>query len=279
MNGFLGAIAARTLGGPSALTPRRAARFEVVGCNDAVPLPGDVRESMAWGREADTLDYSAGAARQQLASGFYYLTVKSPQTANTSRHVLLVSDMNVTLKTSDDEALVWVTDLQTGQPVAGVTVDVYDRNGDVVGSGTTDADGVSYASIGRQDPWSSLMVIASSLALLAVCLGTYTATSLDLPERARETGTLRAVGFLHYTLLRVMAARGIGGPLDDEATDGDGRETLEAIRTSAGDNLGCGPAELRTTMTSDLDPAWRPGGVRPDTSTGAALLQALLNER
>ena len=32
-------------------------------------------------------------------------------------------------------------------------------------------------------------------------------------------------------------------------------------------------------MTSDLDPAWRPGGVRPDASTGAALLQALLNER
>ncbi|HOU29006.1 MAG TPA: response regulator [Thermoleophilia bacterium] len=79
--------------------------------------------------------------------------------------------------------------------------------------------------------------------------------------------------------LRVMAARGIGGPLDDEATDGDGRGTLEAIRTAAGDDLGWGPAELRTTMTSDLDPAWRPGGVRPDTSTGAALLQALLNER
>ena len=65
MNGFLGAIAARTLGGPSALTTRRAARFEVVGRNDAGPLPGDARESIDWGREADTLDYSVGAARQQ----------------------------------------------------------------------------------------------------------------------------------------------------------------------------------------------------------------------
>lgn len=65
MNDYLDVIAARTLGGPSALTPRRAARFETVGRNDAGPLPGDDRESIAWGRESDALDYSASAARQQ----------------------------------------------------------------------------------------------------------------------------------------------------------------------------------------------------------------------
>lgn len=69
----------------------------------------------------------------------------------------------------------------------------------------------SYASRDNQilKDLNSLMVITSSLALLAVCLGTYTATSLDLTERARETGILRAVGFLHHHLLQAMAVRAV----------------------------------------------------------------------
>ena len=107
-----------------------------------------------------TTTLSAGATGQPLASGFYFMTCKSPQTTVTSRHVLLVSDMNVTLKVSDDEVLAWVTDLQSGQPVAGVDIAVYGGKGGLVGSGSTDADGVSYVAVDKQEPWSAQIVIA-----------------------------------------------------------------------------------------------------------------------
>lgn len=69
----------------------------------------------------------------------------------------------------------------------------------------------SYASRYNQilKDLNSLMVIASNLALLAVCLGTYTATNLDLTERSREVGMLRAVGFLHRHVLQALAARAL----------------------------------------------------------------------
>jgi putative ABC transport system permease protein len=53
----------------------------------------------------------------------------------------------------------------------------------------------------------SLMIIGSSLALLAVTFGTYNSTSLGIIERSREIGILRAVGFSHKTLVNILGAR------------------------------------------------------------------------
>ena len=63
--------------------------------------------------------------------------------------------MNLTLKHTSDEALVWVTDLATGKPVAGQPVSLYgppasrrqgppagDATGTLIGSASTDADGL-----------------------------------------------------------------------------------------------------------------------------------------
>jgi putative ABC transport system permease protein len=56
---------------------------------------------------------------------------------------------------------------------------------------------------------SSLMNICSSLALLAVCFGTYTSTNLSLTERSREIGILRAIGFPHNSLSGLLGLRAI----------------------------------------------------------------------
>ena len=56
---------------------------------------------------------------------------------------------------------------------------------------------------------SSLMNICSSLALLAVSFGTYTSTNLSLTERGREIGILRAIGFPHNSLGRLLGLRAI----------------------------------------------------------------------
>jgi len=53
----------------------------------------------------------------------------------------------------------------------------------------------------------SLMIIGSSLALLAVTFGTYNSTSLSIIERSREIGILRAVGFSHKTLVNILGVR------------------------------------------------------------------------
>ena len=69
----------------------------------------------------------------------------------------------------------------------------------------------AYASLYNQllKDIDSLMSITSSLALLAVCLGTYTSTNLDLAERAREIGILRAVGFSHDDILKTLSIRAV----------------------------------------------------------------------
>jgi ABC-type antimicrobial peptide transport system permease subunit len=53
----------------------------------------------------------------------------------------------------------------------------------------------------------SLMLIAGWLALLAVVFGTFSTTNLSLVERAKEIGTLRAIGFSHNTIRGFLLAR------------------------------------------------------------------------
>ena len=82
-----------------------------------------------------------------LPVGGYLLTTASPQItergAFANRHVLVVSPYNLLLKRTDREALVWATDLKTGQPVAGLALTLYDGGKRVLGRATTDAEGVA----------------------------------------------------------------------------------------------------------------------------------------
>lgn len=86
-----------------------------------------------------------------LPPGLYLLDANSPQLpANygpyARRHILVVSNINLTLKTSASEALVWATDYRSGQPVPNVPLKFYSWDNRQIGAATTDANGVARVS-------------------------------------------------------------------------------------------------------------------------------------
>ena len=64
-----------------------------------------------------------------LDPGIYFLQVESPETnewdGQPRQHLLLVQSANIALKFSQDTALAWVSDMESGEPVAGVPVIFY----------------------------------------------------------------------------------------------------------------------------------------------------------
>ncbi|GAB4407588.1 MAG: hypothetical protein Kow00106_00470 [Anaerolineae bacterium] len=96
-----------------------------------------------------------------LPPGVYYLELRSPETdardQGPQQHVLLVQSVNITLKFSQDTALAWVTDLQSGDPVAGAPVIFYNRDFNPIARALTGPDGLATATIPRlQDLYTTL---------------------------------------------------------------------------------------------------------------------------
>lgn len=92
------------------------------------------------------IEVSEGGER--LAPGFYLLDVTSPdispdQFYYTNRHLLAVSQYNVTLKTWTDEVMAWVTDLRTGRPAANISLTFYTYDGRDLGSATSGTNGIA----------------------------------------------------------------------------------------------------------------------------------------
>ncbi len=56
-----------------------------------------------------------------------------------------ITDLGVTLKTSPDTTLIWVTSLQNGEPKANVNVELKDQTNRTLWSGSTDANGLAWA--------------------------------------------------------------------------------------------------------------------------------------
>ncbi len=79
-----------------------------------------------------------------LPPGLYLVQVDSPDISYRSRNtrLLVSSDVNVTVKASATEVLVWAVDLRTRQPAGFVTVRVYDEKGARIANGETDANGL-----------------------------------------------------------------------------------------------------------------------------------------
>lgn len=117
------------------------------GTNDEyfidVRIPGQVTEVQI---------PQAFADGDALAPGVYYLTVSAPELDDRyfrHLHFLVVADTNLTVKLGMDNVFVWATDVASGQPVAGVSIDLFNTRNERVGQVTTDADGVGQVSIPR----------------------------------------------------------------------------------------------------------------------------------
>ncbi len=93
------------------------------------------------------------ASGDALAPGLYLLEASSPETVNAGfdpqRHFLMVSTASVVVKSAIDSVTVWVTDVDTGEPVANAPLTIYDRDNGQVGTGTTDADGLLRLDVPR----------------------------------------------------------------------------------------------------------------------------------
>ena len=103
-----------------------------------------------------------------LPPGLYYLEVSSPEVRERewwepSHHIVVVSRIHLTLKLGNREALIWATDLATGQPEARLDLSLLGPDGSTLASGTTDADGVFQAELDPLSPeevWQPYTVVA-----------------------------------------------------------------------------------------------------------------------
>ena len=77
-----------------------------------------------------------------------------------SRHMQLVTDLNMTLKAGQRDSLVWVTDLATGRPVPGLEVILFEEDdGSQLGIVTTDNNGIARLDLGKP-PYRTSIVAA-----------------------------------------------------------------------------------------------------------------------
>lgn len=83
----------------------------------------------------------------KLAEGIYVIRVSSPETSGVETMPIVVSSANVITKWTASDLLVWMVDMQTGAPLAGVAFDVLNQGAAPVGSGTTDSDGIARLSV------------------------------------------------------------------------------------------------------------------------------------
>jgi uncharacterized protein YfaS (alpha-2-macroglobulin family) len=83
-----------------------------------------------------------------LAPGLYTLRFNlAGANFNTGPILLVSSNVNLTLKLSPTEALVWAVDLRSGLPVSGAGITLYDESGTPLAIGQTDTDGVFQGDI------------------------------------------------------------------------------------------------------------------------------------
>jgi uncharacterized protein YfaS (alpha-2-macroglobulin family) len=97
------------------------------------------------------------ALGKPLPAGIYYLTMDTNEIHHETRvldaRILMEATANLTLKTTTSEAMVWLTDLTSGAPLADAQVQIYDPSFNVIGQGNTDAKGLLHISLPvPQDP-------------------------------------------------------------------------------------------------------------------------------
>ncbi len=141
--------------------------------NDFVPGSADLVRS--WATPVESPRNTSGLVRvdmvdanaEQLPPGIYLLRMSAPEVllydsdARPVQHVFVRSRLNLTLKQTRTEALVWATDLATGAPVPNLPIRFKGQDLDWHGEGQTDSDGV-YLSAARTETelWDSYFAFA-----------------------------------------------------------------------------------------------------------------------
>ncbi|OIO98973.1 MAG: hypothetical protein AUK03_00335 [Anaerolineae bacterium CG2_30_64_16] len=109
-----------------------------------------------------------GEDGQPVGPGMYFLQLTGKgidsRPYDSYRQLLARTDLNVTLKSAEYEALAWVTDLQSGQPVSDVTVR-FTNGADLDLEAVTDQDGVARVTFEQpRQIWDPLLALATTEA-------------------------------------------------------------------------------------------------------------------
>jgi len=106
----------------------------------------------------------------RVPSGFYLLTLGGGGITRDELLVVLSRDA-LLLKTAaagdETQVVAWASRLSTKEPRSGATITIYDDEGNLRASGTTDADGLYVAEIPNADPQSLIAVSAAGTELTA----------------------------------------------------------------------------------------------------------------
>lgn len=115
-----------------------------------------------------------------LPLGMYFLLSEVNQDDYDNRMPMTLAVVNSTVnyKRSDDDILVWVTDMQTGVPLADQEVKIYQQS-NLVASGKTDADGVLRLTLDRSLSNALLVITSESSGKYGVWYNSYAPTQSD----------------------------------------------------------------------------------------------------
>jgi len=96
------------------------------------------------------------AEGESLQPGLYILRFDvQAENIYTGPYLLVVSNINPTLKISAKEALLWAIDLRDGTPVADVTASIYDEQAILLAEGETDAEGIMQSVLPESEDFFS----------------------------------------------------------------------------------------------------------------------------
>jgi len=142
-------------------------------------VPGEAELVRRWSTTVDAPRNEARLERLLLVDadgaalppGLYYLQLTSPEVQSlqadgkeVSRYIFVRSRLNLTLKQTRSEALVWATDLASGQPVSDLSLALYSGPDQMEAVTVTDAEGLAMVGdLPLDDLWSPFFAVVGEL--------------------------------------------------------------------------------------------------------------------
>ncbi|NDJ86574.1 MAG: hypothetical protein GYB66_11855, partial [Chloroflexi bacterium] len=127
-----------------------------------------------------------------LPNGTYWVIIKAPDRGDgiqTFQFGLSVTSANLTVKRGPNEALVWVTDMPSAEPVQETTVTIYHK-GQAIARGQTDAEGVFKAPTSLPESDDFIFIVAEGAGVYGVW---FSNSDRDLPTENNYIYTDRPI--------------------------------------------------------------------------------------
>ena len=116
--------------------------------SDEISIPGD---------NTYTVQLPITPQGQVLDTGIYHLAISASELKDPPpSHLLISTNIHLSLKLSTTSAFVWAVDLRSMQPVSGEAVAIYDSNGVLLTNGSTDTQGIFQSPISTQSDLHSI---------------------------------------------------------------------------------------------------------------------------